>query len=71
MTSHPVFDAFGQLYEFGLDGLTNSTLDYSLGIRVVVSLLVLAPLGLVLGMFMPLGLAQTHRISPGANSGSI
>ena len=45
-------------YQFGLDPLTDSLLSTSLAVRVVVSLLVLAPLGICLGMFMPLGLAR-------------
>jgi hypothetical protein len=53
------------LYEFGLDHLTNSALDRSFAVRVIVVLVVLVPLGVALGMFMPLGLAQVHRISPG------
>jgi MFS family permease len=40
-------------------------LDSSFAVRVVVVLIVLLPLGVALGMFMPLGLAQVHRISPG------
>jgi hypothetical protein len=54
------------LYELGLDGLTDHVLARSLGVRVLVALLLLLPLGFMLGMFMPLGLAQTHRISPGS-----
>lgn len=50
-------------YEFGLDNLTDSLLDQSLGVRVVVALLVLAPLGLCLGMFMPLGLSVVSQLS--------
>jgi len=51
-------------YEFALDNLTESLLDESLFIRVVVSLIVLAPLGLILGMFMPLGLSLVSGLSP-------
>ncbi|HET6833863.1 MAG TPA: hypothetical protein VFH30_08330 [Acidimicrobiales bacterium] len=50
-------------YRFGLDPLTESLLSSSLGVRVVVSVLVLAPLGLCLGMFMPLGLATVSRLT--------
>jgi hypothetical protein len=50
-------------YRFGLDGLTDSLLDQSLALRVVVALVVLFPLGLLLGMFMPLGLGQVSRLS--------
>jgi MFS family permease len=50
-------------YETGLDSLTDSLLDQSLGLRVLVSLVVLAPLGLCLGMFMPLGLGLVAKLS--------
>jgi hypothetical protein len=50
-------------YEMGLDNLTDSLLDESLAIRVIVSLIVLAPLGLCLGMFMPLGLSLVGKLS--------
>jgi len=53
------------IYEFGLGRLTNGVLDRSFAVRVVIALVVLMPLGVALGMFMPLGLAQVHRISPG------
>jgi hypothetical protein len=43
-------------YRFGLDALTDSLQSSSLGVRVLVAVLVLAPLGVCLGMFMPLGL---------------
>jgi hypothetical protein len=46
----------------GLDPLTDGLLDQALGVRVVVALLVLAPLGLCLGMFMPLGLAAVTTV---------
>lgn len=51
-------------YEFGLDDLTDSLLDRSLFVRIVVALLVLAPLGLCLGVFMPLGLGLVAKLSP-------
>ncbi len=54
-------------YELGLDGLTESLLGQSLGVRVIVALAVLAPLGLCLGMFMPLGLGLAARLSPHAD----
>jgi glucan phosphoethanolaminetransferase (alkaline phosphatase superfamily) len=43
-------------YRLALDNLTDSLLDQSVFTRIVVSVLVLIPLGLCLGMFMPLGL---------------
>ncbi|MDQ3294096.1 MAG: hypothetical protein M3527_06580, partial [Actinomycetota bacterium] len=51
-------------YQFALDGLTDSLLDQGLAVRVVVALLLLAPLGLCLGMFMPLGLGLVARLGP-------
>ena len=50
-------------YQFGLDPLTDSLLSTSLAVRVIVSLLVLAPLGICLGMFMPLGLARVGSMT--------
>jgi hypothetical protein len=50
-------------YRFGLDPLTESLLSASLGVRVLVAVLLLAPLGLCLGMFMPLGLATVSRLT--------
>ncbi len=57
--------ALTMVYEFGLGRITDGALDRSLSVRIVVALVVLMPLGIALGMFMPLGLAQVHRISPG------
>jgi hypothetical protein len=45
-------------YQFALDPLTDALLTNGLAVRVIFSLAVLAPLGLCLGMFMPLGLAR-------------
>jgi hypothetical protein len=50
-------------YRFGLDPITESLLSSSLGVRVLVAVLLLAPLGLCLGMFMPLGLATVSRLT--------
>jgi MFS family permease len=44
------------LYQFGLDPVMDAMQSSALGVRVVMAILVLAPLGLCLGMFMPLGL---------------
>jgi MFS family permease len=54
--------ALALAYRFGLDPLTDGLLDQALAVRVVVALLVLAPLGLCLGMFMPLGLAAVTAV---------
>jgi hypothetical protein len=51
------------LYLFGLPAVTASLLHLPLLARVVVTVLVLAPLGLCLGMFMPLGLAAVSRLT--------
>lgn len=50
-------------YQLGLDDLTDSLQSTALGVRVAVSLAVLAPLGLCLGMFMPLGLGLLPRLT--------
>ena len=54
-------------YETGMDSLTDSLLDQGLAIRVIVSLIVLAPLGFCLGMFMPLGLSLVGKLSEHAD----
>ncbi|MDH3707464.1 MAG: hypothetical protein OES57_15455 [Acidimicrobiia bacterium] len=43
-------------YRWGLDPIAESLLDESLAVRVLFAFLAVAPLGLVLGAFMPLGL---------------
>jgi hypothetical protein len=53
-------------YELGLDSVTDGLQQNSLGVRVLVSILVLLPLGLCLGMFMPFGLAAVARLTPHA-----
>ena len=50
-------------YEFGLNTLTDHLQQYSFAFRVMVSLAVLAPLGLCLGMFMPFGLVVVGRVT--------
>ena len=45
----------------GSTRITDSLLSTSLAVRVIVSLLVLAPLGICLGMFMPLGLGARRK----------
>ncbi|MGH9228106.1 MAG: hypothetical protein ACRD07_05125, partial [Acidimicrobiales bacterium] len=50
-------------YRFGLDPLTESLLPQPLAVRVLVAVVVLAPLGMCLGMFMPLGLATVSRLT--------
>jgi hypothetical protein len=50
-------------YRVGLDPITESLLSASLGVRVLVAVLLLAPLGVCLGMFMPLGLSTVSRLT--------
>ena len=50
-------------YVFGLDSLKDSLLAEDLAVRVIVTLAVLAPLGICLGMFMPLGLNLVNGLS--------
>ena len=55
---------FAVFYQFGLDGLTDALLPSGLAVRVLAAVVVLAPVGLCLGMFMPLGLTELSRFSP-------
>jgi hypothetical protein len=55
--------ALGLSYLFLLPMLTDALLTSTLGVRVVVAFLVLAPLGLLLGMFMPLGLGAVSVLT--------
>ena len=52
----PLVVALGLAYLFVLPMLTDALLTTPLGLRVLVAFVVLAPLGVFLGMFMPLGL---------------
>lgn len=49
-------------YRYGLDPLTDAAQSGALGVRIVVAVLVLVPLGLCLGMFMPLGLGLVAAV---------
>jgi MFS family permease len=49
-------------YIFGLVPLTNALLGTPLAVRIVVAFLVMAPLGLCLGMFMPIGLGEISQL---------
>ena len=49
-------------YQTLLDPITDSLLSAPLGVRVVVTILLLAPLGLCLGMFMPFGLGAVAAL---------
>jgi hypothetical protein len=50
-------------YAFALPPITDALLDLPLAARVPFAFLVLAPLGLCLGMFMPLGLEAVAGLS--------
>jgi len=50
-------------YAFGLVPMTNALITLPLAARVVIAFLVLAPLGVCLGMFMPLGLHAVSGLS--------
>jgi len=50
-------------YMFGLTPLTDGLLDLPMVARVPIAFALLAPLGLCLGMFMPLGLRAVSRLS--------
>ncbi len=48
--------ALGIFYLYGMPPLTDSLLSLPLALRIVLTFVMLAPLGVCLGMFMPLGL---------------
>lgn len=50
-------------YLFGLTPLTDALLGLPLAARIVVALVVVAPLGLCFGMFMPIGLGEIAGLS--------
>lgn len=56
--------ALTAFYLFALPPITNALLGWPLAGRVLVTFLVLAPLGITLGMFMPLGLGAVAGLSP-------
>ena len=51
-------------YLFALTPLTNALLSTPMFLRVLVTLLVLAPLGLCLGVFMPIGVNRVAELGP-------
>lgn len=55
--------AVAAAYALGLPRITAATLQWPLGLRVVLAFAVLAPLGLCLGMFMPLGISAISSLS--------
>lgn len=50
-------------YLFGLPPLTHALQDGALALRITVTVLVLAPLGLCLGCFMPIGLREVAALT--------
>jgi spermidine synthase len=50
-------------YQFGLPALTDALLGWPLSGRVVIAFVMLAPLGICLGAFMPLGLGAVSRLT--------
>jgi MFS family permease len=50
-------------YQFGLPPLTDALLGWPLAGRVVTAFVMLAPLGICLGAFMPLGLGAVSRLT--------
>jgi hypothetical protein len=51
-------------YRLGLPMVEQSTLGAPLAVRILITLLMLAPLGLVLGIFFPLGIRRAESIHP-------
>ena len=58
-----VIVALTLFYQFALPPLTNGLLGLPLGVRVLVAFVVLAPLGICLGTFMPLGLGAVAELT--------
>jgi hypothetical protein len=55
-------------YQYGMDGITGALLGAPLAVRGVAAGAMLAPLGLVLGAFMPLGLSSLAARTPHAET---
>jgi hypothetical protein len=51
-------------YRFGLDPLLDAAGGASLAVRILLAVAVLTPLGLVLGAFLPLGIASVSSAAP-------
>lgn len=58
-----VLAALTVFYQFGLEEITSTFLSQGLAVRILLSLAVLAPLGLCLGMFMPFGLRLVSTLT--------
>ena len=59
----PVVVALGVVYLVVLPRVTDGLLTTPLGVRVLVAFVMLAPLGVTLGMFMPLGLGAVSQLT--------
>ncbi len=59
-----VLCALVTFYEFGLDPLVDLGIGWPLGLRIVATVVVLAPLGICLGTLMPLGLRSVSLLGP-------
>ena len=57
-----VLAALCVFYIVGLVPMTNALLGAPLAVRIMVAFLVMAPLGLCLGMFMPIGLGEISQL---------
>jgi hypothetical protein len=65
--SFPLLGALGALtvlYVVGLPAITDGLFELPLAARIVLAFVLLAPLGVCLGMFMPLGLTAVSRLTP-------
>jgi hypothetical protein len=58
-----VLAALTLFYQIGLGRVTDGLLEQGLAVRIVVSLVVLAPLGLCLGMFLPFGMRLVSELT--------
>jgi hypothetical protein len=58
-----VIVALTLFYQFGLPAMTDGLLGWSLGGRLALAFVVLAPLGVCLGFFMPLGLGAVAALT--------
>jgi spermidine synthase len=61
-TAFVVLAGFTLFLIYGLPALQDWTLDQSLTVRVVITLIILAPLGITLGIFFPLGIRRANAL---------
>ena len=67
VTSGLALLALGIAYLFALNPITDALLQTPFWFRVITTVLLLAPLGVCLGMFMPLGLGVVAGLGPHAD----